>query len=169
MARLTLATIARAVKGTLSLGSRPPDGGADHRVEGYSIDSRTLAPGDLFFALVGPRVDGHDYVKDAVERGACAVVVSRGGVARFPAAPAVVKVKETTVALQDLGAHVRRARPIKVVGITGSAGKTTAKEMTAMVVSERFRVHRTEGNLNNTYGLPLTLLRMPDDRDVAVL
>ena len=169
MAKLSLARIARAVGGELVLGARPPRGGAEHEVEGYSIDSRTLQEGDLFFALVGPRVDGHDFVKDAAAGGMAAAVVARGGAARYPEAPAVLRVKDTTVALQDLGAHVRRSRPLKVVGITGSAGKTTAKDLAAAVVAERFRVHKSEGNLNNAYGLPLSLLRVPDDREVAVL
>src|SRR5712692_9997924 len=169
MAKLSLARIARAVGGELVLGARPPRGGPEHEVEGYSIDSRTLQGGDLFFALVGPRVDGHDFVKDAAARGMAAAVVARGGAARYPEAPAVVRVKDTTAALQDLGAHVRRSRPLKVVGITGSAGKTTAKDLAAAVVAERFRVYKSEGNLNNAYGLPLSLLRMPDDREVAVL
>jgi UDP-N-acetylmuramoyl-tripeptide--D-alanyl-D-alanine ligase len=169
MARLRLDRMARAVRGTLELGARPPEKGGGQELDGYSIDSRTLNSGDLFFALIGPRADGHDFVKDAVARGAAAVVVSRGGRSRYPEAPAIVRVKDTTEALQELGAHVRRSRPIRVVGITGSAGKTTAKEMTAAVLAGRFRVHRSEGNLNNTYGLPLTLLRMPDEAEVAVL
>src|SRR5262245_17487589 len=124
MATLSLLEIARATGGEVLLGARPPEGGAAHRVAGYSIDSRTLEPGDLFFALVGPRVDGHDFVSDATARGAVAAIVSRGGPGRYPGAPAIIRVKDTTTALQDLGAHVRRGRSLKVVGITGSAGKT---------------------------------------------
>ena len=169
MARLSLATIARAVRGELILGSSPPQGGAEHEVEGYSIDSRTVKPGELFFAIVGPRLDGHEFVKAAITRGAAAAVVAKGTAARYPEAPALVRVKDTTRALQDLGAHVRRARPLRVVGITGSAGKTTAKEMTAAVLGRRFRVLKSEGNLNNTYGLPLMLLRLKEDQEVAVL
>ncbi len=169
MARLSLAAIARAVGGEVVLGARPPQGGAAHEVEGYSIDSRSVAPGELFFAIVGPRLDGHAFVDAAVARGAVAVVVAKGGAVRFPAAPALVRVKDTTRALQDLGAHVRRLRPLRVVGITGSAGKTTAKEMTAAVLGRRFRVLKSEGNLNNTYGLPLVLLRLRDEQEAAVL
>ncbi len=169
MARLGLADIARAVRGELALGGQPPEGGAAHVFGGYSIDSRTLRPGDLFFALVGPRLDGHDFVPDALAKGAAAAVVSRGGPVTWKGAPALVRVKDTTRALQELGAHVRRRRPLKVVGITGSAGKTTAKDLAAAVAGERFLAYKSEGNLNNTYGLPLTLLRMPDDREVAVL
>ncbi len=168
MATLRLGAIATALGGELAFGGRPPAAGAEHEVDGYSIDSRTVKPGELFFALVGPRHDGHRFVGDALDRGAAAIVVGHGS-GSFPGAPAVIRVRDTTRALQDLGAHVRRARPLTVVGITGSAGKTTAKEMTAAVVSERFGTYRSEGNLNNTYGLPLCLLRMPDDREAAVL
>jgi UDP-N-acetylmuramoyl-tripeptide--D-alanyl-D-alanine ligase len=125
--------------------------------------------GELFFAIVGPRIDGHEFVKAAVGRGAVAAVVAKGTAATYPDAPALVRVKDTTRALQDLGAHVRRLRPLRVVGITGSAGKTTAKEMTAAVLGQRFKVLKSEGNLNNTYGLPLVLLRLQEDHEVAVL
>ncbi|MBI4168589.1 MAG: UDP-N-acetylmuramoyl-tripeptide--D-alanyl-D-alanine ligase [Acidobacteria bacterium] len=169
MARLGLTEIARAARGTTLLGARPPAAGAAHEVEGYSIDSRSVRAGDLFFAIVGPRHDGHDFVGEAIARGAVAAVVSKGGPGQFPEAPALIRVRDTTAGLQDLGAHVRRRRPIKVIGITGSAGKTTAREMAASVLSQRFRTYRSEGNLNNAYGLPLTLLRMPEEREVAVL
>ena len=96
-------------------------------------------------------------------------VVAQAAAATWNDAPALVRVGDTTRALQDLGAHVRRSKGLKVVGITGSAGKTTTKEMTAAVLGKRYRTFRSEGNLNNTFGLPLTLLRMPDDRGAAVL
>jgi UDP-N-acetylmuramoyl-tripeptide--D-alanyl-D-alanine ligase len=168
MARLSLADIARATGGEVTLGTGSPRDGAERWFEGYSIDSRTVAAGELFFALVGPRHDGHAFIRDAVGRGAAAVVAGRGA-GTFPEAPVLVRVADTTRALQDLGAHVRRRRPLKVVGITGSAGKTTAKELAAAVAARRFRTFKSEGNLNNTYGLPLMLLRMPDDCEVAVL
>jgi UDP-N-acetylmuramoyl-tripeptide--D-alanyl-D-alanine ligase len=165
---MRLAEIAAAAHGELGFGEgHSADGG--RTIDGWSIDTRTLQPGDLFFAIVGPRVDGHDFVEAALQKGAGAVVVAKGGIGRWKTAPAVVRVKDTTRALQDLGAHARRRRPLKVVGITGSAGKTTAKDMTAAVLGTRFVTHRSEGNLNNAWGLPLTLLRMEDDRDAAVL
>lgn len=169
MATLRLAEIAAAVHGDLVPGKGPPREGAAGTIGGYSIDSRTLQPGDLFFAIVGPKFDGHRFVADALARGAAAAVVARGATATWKDAPALVRVGDTTRALQDLGAHVRRSRALKVIGITGSAGKTTTKEMTAAVLGTRYRTFRSEGNLNNTYGLPLTLLRMPDDREAAVL
>src|SRR5258706_14594306 len=118
MPRLSLQAIARALGGEVALGARPPEGGAEHEVEGYSIDSRTVKPGELFFAIVGPRVDGHEYVGRAIASGAVAVMVQRGGPATFPEAPAIVRGKDTTRALQDLGAHGRRARPVPGAGIS---------------------------------------------------
>lgn len=153
----------------MTLGAQAQGPGLQAPIEGYSIDSRTLSHGDLFFAIVGPRVDGHDFVAEAVRKGASAVVVAKGGPQRWPGAKAIVKVSDTTKALQDLGAHVRRRRPLKVVGITGSAGKTTAKEMAHAVLETRFRTHRSEGNLNNAWGLPLALLRMSDACEASVL
>lgn len=169
MATLGLAEIAGAMRGDLVTGEGPPPGVAQRDVGGYSIDTRTLRPGDLFFAIVGPRFDGHRFVADALARGAAVAVVAQGATERWEGAPALVRVADTTRALQDLGAHVRRSKKLKVVGITGSAGKTTTKEMTAAVLGMRYRTFRSEGNLNNTYGLPLTLLRIPDDREAAVL
>jgi len=169
MARLALAEIAAAARGTLALGAGAPAGAANRTIDGWSIDSRTLRVDDMFFAIVGPRADGHDFVDAAIERGAAGAVVARGGPGRWPRAAALVKVGDTTRALQDLGGHARRRRPLRVIGITGSAGKTTAKEMTAAILATRWRTHRSEGNLNNTWGLPLTLLRMQDDAEAAVL
>ena len=170
MARLTLGEAAQAMTGRLSMAEKERGKvGETTTVTGYSIDSRTLKAGDLFFAIVGPRVDGHDFARQAAEKGAAAVVVAKGGPGRYPEAPAVLRVDDTTKALQDLGAHVRRRGALKVVGITGSAGKTTAKEMTGAVLDRRYRTHRSEGNLNNAWGLPLTLLRMQDETEAAVL
>src|SRR5256712_3190248 len=127
MPRLGLAEIARAARGKVVLGARPPARGAEHEVEGYSIDSRTVKPGDLFFAIVGPRLDGHEFVNDAIARGADAAVVMRGGAARYPGAPALIRVQDTTRALQDPGAPVRRGRPPRAVGLPRRARKTTAQ------------------------------------------
>ncbi len=104
MATLGLAEIAGATHGDLLLGERPPRERAERKVGGYSIDSRTLQPGDLFFAIVGPRFDGHRFVSDALARGAAAAVVARGATATWKDAPALVRVGDTTRALQDLGA-----------------------------------------------------------------
>jgi UDP-N-acetylmuramoyl-tripeptide--D-alanyl-D-alanine ligase len=116
MARLTLGEAARAMTGRLSVAERERGRvGETTEVTGYSIDSRTLKAGDLFFAIVGPRVDGHDFTRQAAEKGATAVVVAKGGPGRYPEAPAVLRVDDTTRALQDLGGHVRRRGTLKKV------------------------------------------------------
>lgn len=133
----------------------------------FAIDNRKVAPGALFFALRGPNHDGHDFVRAAVAAGAAGVVVSREDVLIGETVPAFV-VADTTAALQALATSVR-PRFECVVGITGSAGKTTAKEMTAAVLSARRPTGKTAGNLNNTYGLPLTLLGQPEESRAVVL
>ncbi len=142
-------------------------GEAARALSGVSIDSRTLQPGQLFVAIAGPKFDGHDFVGQAVEKGAGAVMVHRD----VPAPPGVplVRVAETTQALKDLGRHVRLRAAIPVVAVTGSAGKTTTKEMTAALLATAGEVLKTEGNLNNQYGLPLTLLRLTPAHRFAVL
>jgi UDP-N-acetylmuramoyl-tripeptide--D-alanyl-D-alanine ligase len=134
---------------------------------GVSIDSRTIAPGALFFAIKGPRFDGHDFLADAAERGARAAVVERATPA--PAGLALVRVADTTRALTDLARQVRRRAGLPVVAVTGSLGKTTTKDMTAALLATRGPVLKTEGNLNNQYGLPLTLLRLRSEHSAAVL
>jgi UDP-N-acetylmuramoyl-tripeptide--D-alanyl-D-alanine ligase len=131
-----------------------------------SIDSRTLAPGALFVAIAGPRFDGHQFLAQAKERGAVAALVHRDvDGAGLP----VLRVDDTTRALADLARAVRGAAAVPVAAITGSAGKTTTKEMTAGLLRTRGAVLKTEGNLNNQYGLPLTLLRLTPEHRFAVL
>jgi UDP-N-acetylmuramoyl-tripeptide--D-alanyl-D-alanine ligase len=138
---------------------------------GYSIDSRTVRPGELFFAIRGPRMDGHAFVERAIERGALGAVVEKGFPGLAPAVPpaSVITVPDTTAALQKLAHAVRRKWGRKLVAITGSAGKTTTKEMTATLLSTRFSVLKSPGNLNNDYGLPLTLLQLEPSHEVAVV
>ena len=137
--------------------------------QGYSIDSRTLQPGELFFAVKGERLDGHDFVAQALERGAAAAVVRADRLERFPSPARLIAVEDALAALQKLAASVRRAWGKPVVGITGSAGKTTTKEAIAHLLATRFRVHKSEGNLNNHFGLPLMLVRLEPEHDVAVI
>jgi UDP-N-acetylmuramoyl-tripeptide--D-alanyl-D-alanine ligase len=135
---------------------------------GYSIDSRTLSPGDLFFALAGDRFDGHDYVQPALEKGAVAAVVQRGRV--LNADPQhLLQVDDTLIALQSLGKAARRLWGKPLLAVTGSAGKTTTKDMLAHLLSTRFRVMKTTGNLNNHIGLPLQLLRLEPEHELAVV
>jgi UDP-N-acetylmuramoyl-tripeptide--D-alanyl-D-alanine ligase len=135
---------------------------------GYSIDSRTLNSGDLFFALTGDRFDGHDYVKAALEKGAVAAVVQRGRVLNIDHHRLLV-VEDTLKALQSLGAAARRLWGKPLLAVTGSAGKTTTKEVLAHLLSTRFRVMKTSGNFNNHIGLPLQLLKLEPEHDLAVM
>lgn len=136
---------------------------------GYSIDSRTIQAGELFFAVKGERMDGHDFVGQALDRGAVAAVVRRDRFARYAAKGRLLAVDDTLVALQTLGAAVRRLWGKTVVGITGSTGKTTTKEAIAHVLCRRFRVLKSEGNFNNHFGLPLMLLKLEPEHDIAVI
>ena len=145
----------------------PADGGAGAPVyAGVSTDSRTVAPGALYVALVGERFDGHDFVAEAVANGAAGAVISRPvDAGRTP----LYQVPDTLAALGALAAFRRRRMRAPVVGITGSAGKTTTKELTHGALAGTMRVHATVGTLNNRVGMPLTLLATPDDAQVVVL
>jgi len=139
---------------------------------GYSIDSRTVCAGELFFAVRGERLDGHDFVEAALARGAIAAVVSQARVATLPdaalAAPLLIT-EDPLAALQALAAHVRRQWGRRVVAVTGSAGKTTTKEAVAMALGAGLNVLKSQGNLNNGFGLPLQLLRVEPEHDCAVI
>jgi len=133
-------------------------------VSGWSVDTRTQNPGDVYFALRGDHHDGHDFIAAALEKEAAAVVVERStGTARE------LPVPDTLEALQRLAAWARRRWGGTVVGITGSAGKTTTKDAVAHLLSSELSVGRTVGNLNNHIGVPLSILRLPDDCRVGVL
>ncbi|HEV2620503.1 MAG TPA: UDP-N-acetylmuramoyl-tripeptide--D-alanyl-D-alanine ligase [Frateuria sp.] len=139
--------------------------GADLEVAGVAIDTRKLQPGELFVAIKGERVDGHDFVRDAALHGAAAALVTRRVDVDIPQ----VVVNDTQLALGDLASAVRAQRDVRVVGITGSNGKTTVKTLTASILSRHGRTHVNAGNYNNELGLPLTLLAMPADAEYAVL
>src|SRR5512147_1554080 len=136
---------------------------------GYSIDSRTVGAGDLFFAVKGERLDGHDYVEQALGKGAVAAVIGKEHAPRFAVKTSLLVVDDPLAALQSLGAAVRRLWGKTVVGLTGSTGKTTTKEAIAHLLATRYRVLKTEGNLNNHFGLPLTLLKLEPAHDIAVV
>jgi UDP-N-acetylmuramoyl-tripeptide--D-alanyl-D-alanine ligase len=137
--------------------------------QAYSIDSRTIQPGNLFFAVKGERMDGHDFVQQALEKGSVAAVVRRDRISDYPVKTGLISVDDTLVALQTLGAAVRRLWGKPLVGVTGSAGKTTTKEAIAHVLSQRFRVLKSEGNFNNHFGLPLMLLKIEPEHQAAVI
>src|SRR5450631_2952670 len=169
--KLTLAEAAIGAGAVLEAPSSFANAGA-LVVSEYSIDSRTAGPDDLFFAVRGERLDGHDYVAAALARGAVAAVVSRARVATLPDAALAVPLliaEDPLLALQSLAAHVRRQWGHRVVGITGSAGKTTTKEAVAATLATKFNVLKSKGNLNNAFGLPLQLLRLEPEHEFAVI
>ncbi|HZC43999.1 MAG TPA: UDP-N-acetylmuramoyl-tripeptide--D-alanyl-D-alanine ligase [Acidobacteriaceae bacterium] len=139
---------------------------------GYSIDSRTIQPGNLFFAIHGERFDGHDFVEAVIGSGAIAAVVARTHFERYSSVAIrkrLLLVDEPLAAMQRLASSVRRHWGKRVIGITGSAGKTTTKEAIAQVLESRFRVHKSQGNLNNHFGLPLQLLQLQPEHEIAVV
>ena len=169
--RLTLAEIAMGTGAMLEAATSVPNAGA-LLAEGYSIDSRTIGRGEVFFAVRGDRLDGHDFVAAALESGALAAVVSRARVASLPDAalahPLLIT-EDPLAALQLLATHVRRQWGKRVVAITGSAGKTTTKEAAAAALGAKFNVLKSRGNLNNAFGLPLQLLRLEPEHEIAVV
>jgi UDP-N-acetylmuramoyl-tripeptide--D-alanyl-D-alanine ligase len=160
--RLTLSRIAEFVS---AAGEFAPE----EVVQGYSIDSRTVGAGQLFFAVKGERLDGHDFVEQALEKGAVAAVVRRDQLGRYPVKARLLPVEDTLVALQTLATAVRKLWGKPLIAVTGSAGKTTTKEAIAHVLGSRWRVLKSEGNFNNHFGLPLMLLKLKPEYDVAVI
>lgn len=160
MERLTVREIVNSTGGRLLRGD------ATAPVTGVSIDTRTLQPGDVFFALKGENADGHVYVPKAVELGAGAVVVSDPSVS---GETAVVAVEDPLWALGDLAKHYRSKFSPKVVGVTGSVGKTTTKEMLACILERKGNVLKNHVNFNNEIGVPLTILQLGPEHDYLVL
>lgn len=145
------------------------EGSGDEGVfRGVSTDTRAVASGDLFVALVGPRFDGHAFLADAVEAGAVGAVVSDESAA-VPEGMTRYLVPDTLVALGRLAAFRRQRLDATVIGVVGSNGKTTTKELIRSVLSTRYRVHATAGNLNNRIGVPLTILSAPDDTEMLIV
>ncbi|HUY14444.1 MAG TPA: UDP-N-acetylmuramoyl-tripeptide--D-alanyl-D-alanine ligase [Terriglobia bacterium] len=161
--KLTLGEIAT------TLGSRVQ--GSQRVAQGYSIDSRSVKRGDLFFAIRGPNRDGHQFVRQALELGAVGAVIEQEKLDLFQDLEdaELIPVSGTTTALQRLAQTVRRRWGKRLVGVTGSTGKTTTKEMIAAVLAARFRVLKSPGNLNNQFGVPLSLLALEPDHEIAVL
>lgn len=157
IAPLTLEQARTITGGTLS--------GANVSFSAVSTDTRTLQPGELFIALKGPSFDGNDFVAIAQERGACAALVSADVATALP----TLRVEDTRIALGQLGRANRQASKAKVIALTGSQGKTSVKEMTATILAQAGKVHATRGNLNNDFGVPLTLLQLGAEHDYAVI
>lgn len=164
MTRMTVKEVASGIRGTLVSGSPAVV------VSGISIDSRTLNPGDLFFAIRGPHTDGHSYVSSALAKGACGAVVELD----FEAPEGslrdqiLLSVADTHQALKDLGTEVRRRWRGSLVAITGSVGKTTTKEFAAQVLQTEYSVYRSPGNYNNLFGLPLSLFGLNEDDHIGI-
>ncbi|WP_114495737.1 UDP-N-acetylmuramoyl-tripeptide--D-alanyl-D-alanine ligase [Fontibacillus phaseoli] len=141
-------------------------GDSDLIIEGVVTDSRKITPGCLFIPLAGERFDGHDFAGDCLQAGAAAVLWAAPK--ETPPGPGII-VEDTLEAMQALAKSYLAACGTKVVGITGSNGKTTTKDLVFSLLATTFKVHKTQGNFNNHIGLPLTILAMPKDSDVAVL
>src|SRR5579872_4968809 len=156
----SLREVAALVNGRLMKGS------PDVKATGVVHDTRNVKRGDLFVAIVGAKQDGHRFLKEAARRRAKGAVVSR--LVKGVSIPQI-KVEDTTKALGELGRAQRLQWNGPVVAITGSVGKTTVKDMTAHLLGGSMRVLKTEGNLNNQWGLPLTLLKLDVRRQVAVV
>ncbi len=161
MAELRLGEIAAKT------GGRIVQGDPNYLFRKFNIDSRLSEPGELFFAIVAKR-NGHDYIPHAASKGAGGAVVSQD-VPHLGPDFGLVRVADTSAALQTLAKAVLREHPLKVVGITGSIGKTTTKEFAACLLSREFEVHKSEGNFNNALGLPLSLLKLTPGHEVTVL
>ena len=162
MKNMTLTNIAQACGGRLICPGEPPAAEA----AGVVIDSRKAGKDFLFIATKGERVDGHRFIPEVFAGGALGVVCER--LPEQPAGPCIL-VEDSFEALKRIGEFYRRQLSVKVVGITGSVGKTSTKEFVASVLSQKYRVHKTLGNYNNEIGVPLTVLSMPEDTEVAVL
>jgi len=160
MISVSLSWIAEKVEGSLNTKSVE-----ELQIKGVSTDTRTLEPGDLFIALVGPNHDAHEHLFKALEKGAAAVIVNRLVDCPLP----LILVDDTKTALGKLGAAVKQEVNPKTVGITGSSGKTTVKEMVASILSVKGKVLFTKGNFNNDIGVPLTLLRLEKHHEYAVI
>jgi UDP-N-acetylmuramoyl-tripeptide--D-alanyl-D-alanine ligase len=161
--KLTLTEIAQAIEAVKVQGEYfdPP--------AGYSIDSRTIQPGECFIALRGKNQDGHRFIQEVVQRGASLIIAEETGNFPAPVSAPVILVKDSLLALQQLARFIRKRWGGPVVGITGSTGKTTTKEITSLVLSAGFRVFKSMGNFNNDYGLPLSILKLSEWDKIAIL
>ena len=164
MEPMTLGEVLQAVGGTLLT----PAEDLDAVITGVDTDSRDIHPGALFIPLVGERFDGHSFINAALEDGAAGCLTARERESYQPG-KFYIKVEDTLRAFWDLARAYRQRFDIPVVAITGSVGKTTTKDMVAAVLGTRYRVLKTEGNFNNTVGLPLTVLRLSREDQVCVL
>jgi UDP-N-acetylmuramoyl-tripeptide--D-alanyl-D-alanine ligase len=159
---LPLSTLADFARATIAAGNR------QQTITRVSTDSRTLQAGDLFVPLRGENFEGHKFIAQAVERGASGALVEEAWSGEVPAHFALLRVPDTLAGYQQLAAGYRRSLPLKVIGITGSNGKTSTKDFVAAALARRFRVTKTEGNFNNHVGLPQTILNASSRDEVGV-
>ncbi len=155
--------IIKATRGRLARGAR------GLHLEGISMDTRTIKPGECFIAIKGDNFDGHDFIGEAVKKGSACIIKEARGERPRPAKAACIEVKDTIRSLGDLARFQRRKYGIPVIAVTGSNGKTTTKEMIAGVLSAKYKVLKNEGTKNNHIGLPLTLLKLDSSFELAVL
>ena len=152
--------IVEATRGILVSGNK------DDEINFFSQDSRQMTNGGMYIPLKGERFDGHNFIESAFQTGAQAIISEKDVNYEDKI---VIKVKDTHQALKDMASYLRNHRPVKVVGVTGSVGKTSTKEIIASVLEEKFKVLKTEGNYNNEIGEPLTILKIRDEHEVAVI
>ena len=162
MNSLSLSEIASLSATRLELGN------SDLAISHVSTDSRTIKPGDLFVALCGEHFDAHNFLEQVAKAGAAGALVSRDPPPGLPQTFAILRAADTLVAYQNLAANYRKTLPLKVLGITGSNGKTSTKDFAASILGRAFRVTKTEGNFNNHVGLPRTILEANSDHQFAV-
>ena len=162
MKNFTLEEITLAVDGELMQGDK------NKTVSSVSIDTRTLKKGNLFFALMGTKYDAHEFLEQAVEKGASGLVVSKDDLSLKSSVP-IIKVSDTLKALAKLAAYNRKENDVFIIGVTGSNGKTTTKDLIYAVLRKKYSVLKNKGNFNNEIGLPLTLLELNESHDYAVL
>ena len=163
MEKLSVREVLKATKGVLL------DGSAEFLVDSVSINSKKIKKGAVFVPIMGENVDGHGFIEEAFEAGAVATLISKNDVVAKKKDKAYIKVKDTKLALQQLAEYYRKKFDIPIIGVTGSVGKTSTKEMIASALSARFNVYKTYGNLNGQLGLPLSILELEHKHDVAVI
>ena len=163
MEKITLTELVNSINGELLKE------GKKHVFVSAGIDSRKQGQDGVFFAIQGENVDGHHYIQEAVDAGAGAVVVHREDIAINDIDAAIIKVQDTTEAFLDFAGYYRSLFHIPVIAITGSSGKTTTKDMIASVLSAKYKVLKTQGNLNNQTGMPLTVLELNSSHEAAVI
>ena len=168
LGKITVEEVARAINGEIHLFG---NASKSDECSGIDIDSRKIECGDIFVAILGERVDGNDYIGSAVEKGAvmCIARSLPSDIDKIDGSFSIIVCNDPTVAVGDLAREYKKRSSVKTIGVTGSVGKTTTKELISAVLSEKFKVHKTEGNHNNELGLPLSILGMEADSEAAVL